>query len=95
MPAHSLPSDLRLMLHLLLNPQAWNRCSRSTSPGDALVFLGDGVYAMALQETADCFALENDCVRRGVEIPNGVQRATMSELVSLVAKHSHSITWTQ
>ena len=83
------------MLHFLLDPQAWNRCSQSASLGDALVFLGDGVYALTIHEDADCFALESDCARRGVEIPEGVHCATMSELVNLVTQHDHSITWTQ
>lgn len=82
------------VLHLLANPAAASACVAAAGPGDAVLLLGDGIFAAArLTTELRVGALQEDAAQRG----EGLQRAealTDADFVDWVIGHDHSVTWT-
>ena len=79
-------------------------CIRTCSAGDSILFLEDGVYAVALpdnglsafSDSIGLFALQADCAARGlaVQIDQRVRSVGYEDFVGLVARHQRCVTWT-
>jgi sulfur relay protein TusB/DsrH len=78
---------------------AAQQCLRSLSPGDALLLLGDGVYAgltaIALAAPCPVYALLDDIQSAGVGnmLADGVRRASMDDFVQLTEQSSRQVSW--
>lgn len=81
------------MLHLVQTKAGLAKCKGQTAKGDAVVFIGDGVIAASSVKNCDCYAIEEDLNRLGVNQIDGVQSCTMSDLVELVVTHKQSVSW--
>ena len=83
-------------LHLLANPDAAASCLAALAENDALLALGDGVYALdevAAQTTAARVGvLSEDARARGVS-PSGVRELSYAEFVAWVVECERSVTW--
>lgn len=98
-----------MSLHLVsTSPWAgdgFEQCRRIVVPGDALLLLGDGVYAaMAggpfaaalgrLTSEIDVYVLDEDCTARGVrELVSGVEPTDYAGFVALACSHVRSVSW--
>ena len=81
-------------LHLLANPAAASACIAAAAPGDAVLLLGDGVFAAARLPTAmRVGALEEDAAQRGERL-HGAEALTDADFVDWVVGHDRSVTWT-
>lgn len=97
-----------MTLHLLwadpMRDEILADCLRTLLPGDALVFGGDAVRALApallpgaglaaIDAGIGLHALASDCAELGIAIPPGVRAATPEDLLALVCAHPRSVSW--
>jgi len=84
------------------DPALYKRAINALGENDALVFLGDGVLALAGLKEEDLpslavsiYFIEEDMAARGWsgELPKGVQGINMARLVELSIEHPGSISW--
>ena len=81
-------------LHLLANPAAASACIAASVPGDSVLLLGDGVFAMAqLATQRRVGALREDAAERGRRL-HDAEALTDADFVDWVVGHDRSITWT-
>lgn len=83
------------ILHLLANPSAAASCLATARAGDALLLIGDGVFAaQSVAATTDCVGvLHPDAESRGVVAPSSVRRISYAEFVQWVVDCERSVTW--
>ena len=86
------------VLHLLSNPQAAGSCLAAAADGDAVLLLGDGVFAHHFAENGDRAllrfgVLQDDATSRGVGPPAAIEALTYDGFVEWVATCSHTVTW--
>lgn len=71
-------------------------CKRSVTPGDVILFIEDGVYALLRESDipADCsvYAIESDLKARGVK-QTLAKPATYEVFVELTAQHEKVVSW--
>jgi sulfur relay protein TusB/DsrH len=86
-------------LHLVSSASALPECLPLCRPGDHLLLLGDGVYALngtpAWPAGIEVHALDADCRARGLlgRIGNAVRPVTMNDFVELVVRTQRSVSW--
>lgn len=86
-------------LHLVSNPEAVESCLALVDEGDAVLFVGDGVYAQRRAENAHhCGAvrfgvLGEDAEARGVAPAGVVEVLTYDGFVEWVAAFPRTVTW--
>ena len=82
-------------LHLVSNPNAAESCLAVATDDDAVLFLGDGVFALtALADSAPPIgALGDDADSRGVVVPDHVRRMSQADFVDWVVAFDASVTW--
>ena len=85
------------VLHLLANPAAAESCLAAAADGDALLLLGDGVFAAARLGAAAANlhvgALREDAEQRGATL-HDAQALEDADFVDWVVANHHSVTWT-
>lgn len=84
-------------LHIVNRPAALASCLRATARGDALLLLGDGVYATAdprLARAPAVAAIADDAIARGISLPAPIAAASYADFVALAAQHDVSVAWT-
>ncbi|MCB1687316.1 MAG: sulfurtransferase complex subunit TusB [Halioglobus sp.] len=90
-------------LNALPSSAAFGDCLKLLQPGDAVVLLGDGVYA-ALEDTSPCdelratgvelFILQADALLAGIDRPaEGCNSIGMDELVALTERFPRQLAW--
>ena len=85
------------MLHIISNPNASAPCTLHLLEDDAVILIGDGVYAITgnnLDVAVPVYALEADLAARGISPTSDETPANMSRFVALVVEHASSVTWT-
>lgn len=86
------------VLHLVCRPESLGPCLGQIADGDAVLLLGDGVFAArdARFDTVavPVAALGEDAAARGVALAPPVEAADYDTFVALVVAHASSITWT-
>ena len=82
-------------LHLLSDPGALESCLAAVADDDALLLLGDGVFALtALRESWACVgALRDDAASRGVTVPDHIRSLSQTDFVGWVVAFDTSVTW--
>lgn len=83
------------VLHLLSSPEAAESCLAAAAEGDAVLLVGDGVFAHRISEHAGMRfgVLRDDAARRGLEPPAGVEALGYGDFVEWVAAFAKSVTW--
>ncbi|MXZ43700.1 MAG: hypothetical protein F4Z01_01780 [Gammaproteobacteria bacterium] len=81
------------MLHIVTSIEGFSVCKRHVLPADRVLFLGDGVYAMAPTECEQSYALLQDIKARRVSRHSDVKCIDYDEFVDLVISASSSVTW--
>jgi tRNA 2-thiouridine synthesizing protein B len=97
-----------MTLHILpVSPwsgDAFERCCAALAAGDALLLLGDGVYAaragasaavaLGIAGAVRIHVLGEDCAARGLDVMcAGVIITDYPGFVALAAEHDRSVTW--
>ncbi|MCE2423911.1 MAG: hypothetical protein J4F45_02235 [Pseudomonadales bacterium] len=83
------------VLHILSNPDATASCVAAVAEGDAIVVVGDGVFALPRVATsARIGVVTEDAADRGVGLPDGVQSLSYADFVAWVVGCRSSVTWT-
>ena len=82
-------------LHLLSNPSAAKSCLAVATDDDAVLCLGDGVFALTSlgNPSARIGVLGDDAERRGVAVPEKVRRMSQADFVDWVVAFDTSVTW--
>lgn len=82
-------------LHLVSNPNAAASCLATAADDDAVLFLGDGVFALtALGNSSPALgALGDDAASRGVAVPDHVRRMSQADFVDWVVAFDRSVAW--
>ena len=83
------------ILHVLSNPDAVSPCLCAARDGDAVLLVGDGVYAhdVAQRPGVRIGVLEEDMVHRGLAPSAALEALTYGGFVEWVAGYSKSVTW--
>jgi len=94
-----------MILHIVnkspFQHSALQNCLRTLGPQDSILLIEDGVLLLAnpsvhtgLPQAARLFALQDDCVARGLNVDNRVvTAASFQDFVELVARHEKSVSW--
>lgn len=80
----------------LPDSEPYRDCVRLLGGGDALLLLGEGVYAaLALPELegVDVYLLASDAAGRGVIAPDRVARLDMAGFVALTERFPRQVAW--
>ena len=81
-------------LHLLSNPDAAASCLAAMAGGDALLLLGEGVFALSrVTSAARLGVLGDDLASRGIVPPPGIEPLSQADLVNWVVACERSVTW--
>ena len=82
-------------LHLLSNPSAVASCLASVAADDAVLFLGDGVFALTVHPNSAVRTgvLRDDAASRGVAVPDQVRPMSQADFVDWVVTFDTSVTW--
>ena len=81
------------VLHIVSNPQAITACLRAQAPGDPILLIGDGVFAIrSVPAKHRTWALAEDALQRGVDLP-APAKADYAKFVTLVLETRASVTW--
>ena len=81
-------------LHLVSNPDAAASCLAAKADDDAVLLIGDGVFALArLAGTPSVAALRDDAASRGMAAPDEVRLLSQGDFVDWVVAHDRSVTW--
>ena len=83
------------VLHLVSNPNATASCLRAAAAGDAVVFLGDGVFSVTapVASAARVGVLTDDADSRGVHAETRCERLSQADFVAWVVAYKTSVTW--
>ncbi len=86
------------IVHLVCRPEALTSCLGQLADGDAVLLLGDGVFA-ASDRRLDAVhvpvaALCDDVAARGVKLAPPVEAVDYNTFVALVVAHASSVSWT-
>lgn len=83
------------VLHLLANPNAVPSCVAALAADDAVLALGDGVFALAAlgHATTRLGVLRDDAESRGVEPPAAARQLSQADFVDWVVAYGTSVTW--
>ena len=84
------------VLHLLSNPNATASCLAVVAAGDALLLLGDGVFAHAAAAASPVRlgVLRDDAAARGITPAADIPQLSQAEFVDWVVAFGASVTWT-
>lgn len=86
------------VVHLLSNASALNSCLQTIEQNDALLLLGDGVFAARDERlkrlSISISAINEDAISRGVELMSHVKSVNYDEFVELIVNHHSSVSWT-
>ena len=85
------------MLHIVSSPNALDACFSNLLNEDAVILIGDGVYAASyrsIDSRIPVYALESDLAARGIPAATNVMPTDISQFVALVVQHANSVTWT-
>lgn len=86
------------VLHLVNRPEALGSCIGRVAEGDAVLLLGDGVYAAPDPRLpglgAPVAAIDEDALGRAVALPPAVAPLGYGGFVALVVDHDASVSWT-
>jgi len=82
-------------LHLLSDPRAVPSCLAAIASEDAVLFLGDGVFALTalVNATVPIGVLRDDAESRGVTVPDHVRSMSQADFVDWVVAFDTSVTW--
>ena len=82
-------------LHLVSNPAAADSCLAAAAEGDAVLLVGDGVFAHRITAKAGIRfgVLEDDAASRGLEPPPGLEVLTYDAFVEWAANFAKTVTW--
>lgn len=82
-------------LHLLSNPSAAASCLAAVAADDAVLALADGVFALAALDRSPVRlgALLDDAERRGVALPEDIEKLSYADFVDWIAAFDGSVTW--
>ena len=82
-------------LHLVSNPNAAASCLALATDDDAVLFLGDGVFALSARGNSSppIGVLDDDAASRGVAVPDDVRRISQADFVDWVVAFDRSVTW--
>ena len=82
-------------LHLLSDPGAAASCLAAVANDDAVLFLGDGVFALTARpnSAAPLGVLRDDAENRGVAVPDHVRPLSQADFVDWVVAFDTSVTW--
>lgn len=84
-----------MVLHVLSNPDAAASCLAAMTKDDALLVLGDGVFALpSLVPPERTGVIARDALDRGITLPDGVGRLTYADFVEWVVAYRSSVSWT-
>ncbi|QIL89112.1 sulfurtransferase complex subunit TusB [Microbulbifer sp. SH-1] len=76
---------------------ALSDCLNALHPGDAVVLIEDGVYAVndpRLSASADnSFCLGADAIARGVTVPESIETIDEARWVALCTEHNPIVSW--
>ena len=85
------------VLHVVHRPEALHSCVAHVASGDAVLLLGDGVYAAPDPRLAGLgvpvAAIDEDAAGRAVALPAAVAPLGYDGFVALVAEHDASVSW--
>ena len=85
------------VLHIVHRPGALDSCVGRIARGDAVLLLGDGVYAAPDPRLArldvPVAAIDEDAVGRAVALPAAVAPLGYDGFVALVVEHDSSVSW--
>ena len=83
------------VLHLLTSPEAVDSCLAAVAKGDAVLLVGDGVFAHHQAEAPNVRfgILEEDAKARGIEPGALVELLDYDGFVEWVAAFPKSVTW--
>ena len=86
------------VLHLVNRPEALDSCVVHVAGGDAVLLLGDGVYAAHDPRLAGLgapvAAIDEDAAARAVALAPPVRPVGYDGFVALVTDHDASVSWT-
>jgi len=83
------------VLHILSNPNAGPSCVKCMADGDALLVVGNGVFALSeLAGPSRTGVLAEDLESRGVGLPADVEGLRYADFVAWVVEYPSSVTWT-
>ena len=82
-------------LHLVSNPAATDSCLAAADAGDALLLVGDGVFAHRRARKAGnrVGVLADDATSRGLDLPPEFEVLTYTAFVEWVADYATTVTW--
>ena len=85
------------LLHVVNGPRGLDSCLAGVADGDAVLLLGDGVYAASDARLSDIdvpvVAIDEDVDARGVALGPSVDSVGYDGFVALVVAHDASVTW--
>ena len=85
------------LLHVVNGPAGIDSCLANVADGDALLLLGDGVYAASDRRLGavgvPVAAIAEDAQGRGVTLAAQVSPVDYDAFVELVVTHDASVTW--
>lgn len=85
-----------MTLHILQTRQSLQRALPAIAGEDHLLLLADACYLAlsdGLSMAKNVYALSDDAVLRGIQLPDEVIGIDMIEFVELSALHIHSVSW--
>lgn len=92
-PASATPGGT---LHLVSNPAALDSCLAALGARDAVLLLGDGVFALprlAADAPQRCAVHAEDAAARGVSA-GAAETLGEADFVAWVVRYARSVTWT-
>lgn len=82
-----------MTLHLVFSRRGWHACRARLSEGDAIVLLGDGVYAADQVDASGVAVLEQDLKIRGVKTAATHKLIDYPGMVELCTQHNPVVSW--
>lgn len=86
------------VLHVVHRPEALDSCVAHVARGDAVLLLGDGVYAAPDPRLAGLgvpvAAIDEDAAGRAVAFAAPVTPVSYDDFVALVVEHDANVSWT-
>ena len=83
------------ILHVLSNPAATESCLAAAADGDAVLLVGDGVFAHGIARPPGIRfgVLEEDMASRGLELSAELEALTYAGFVDWAAEFPKTVTW--
>lgn len=86
------------MLHIINQPAALENCLRFAKPGQAILFIENGVLAVLAGKLSTdyiLYALKPDLIARGItdNLPSNIQLIDYDGFVDLVARYTPIQSW--